>query len=326
MKYSALLLLASVLLVTCESKESTFVTDDGYLAGADGAQLYYRVLGGGQDSIVVVHGGPGASMHSILPSVKPLAENFTLIFYDQRGGGRSALPEDTSKLQARYFVEDLEAVRTHFGLETMNVVTHSFGSILLAQYATRYPDKIKRVVFHGATGPRRSSMAEMYKKRAALSPPSPDTSLSNKASQLLQSLLKGTATDPVSTCQEYENISRKLARLQGESTSYKGTTCKAPAEAVKYYYHKTAQVAPKSFGNWDFTGKLKEFKAPVLVIYGQQDSLALPTQREWLETIPNSRLLLVPHTGKAAFSGNPDFLFPKVANFYRGKWPQESKK
>jgi hypothetical protein len=36
---------------------------------------------------------------------------------DQRGGGRSELPADTILLDARYFVEDLEAVRRHSNMD-----------------------------------------------------------------------------------------------------------------------------------------------------------------------------------------------------------------
>ena len=58
-------------------------------------RLHYRILGSAPDTVVAVHGGPGAGMQAILPELEPLAENHTLIFYDQRGGGLSELPADT---------------------------------------------------------------------------------------------------------------------------------------------------------------------------------------------------------------------------------------
>ncbi len=111
---------------------------------------------------------------------------------------------DTTKLKPEYFVEDLEAVRSHFGLGQMNVITHSFGSVLVAQYAMKYPDHLNRMVFHGATGPHLMQELKIRKKKAEIAPPSPDTVLSNRASELLQALLNGTASDPVATCREYE--------------------------------------------------------------------------------------------------------------------------
>jgi len=307
------------LLLACETEDSVPVVT-GYLEGAEGARLYYRTTGTGPVPIVLVHGGPGAGMSSFPPAIEPLAEDFLLIFYDQRGGGRSALPEDPSKLQARYFVEDLEAVREHFELDRMNVIAHSFGAVLVARYAQKYPHRIERMVFHAATGPKRSQAAQILraKAEAQASRPTPDAALSRRASELLQALLEGTASDPVATCREYEESSRKLALARGQAANYQGTTCQAPPEAIAYYYRHTARLTPESFGDWDFTTGLEEVTAPLLVVYGEDDSLGLPAQQSWAEAVPNGRLLLVPGAGKGPLSDNPDVVLGAIARFFRG--------
>ncbi|MFW6088722.1 MAG: alpha/beta fold hydrolase, partial [Gemmatimonadota bacterium] len=113
----------------------------GYLTGAEGGRLFFRVIGNSPDTVVVLHGGPGAGMNSVRPAFEPLADELSLIFFDQRGGGRSALPADTSLLRASYFIEDLDSVRAHFGLERMNLLTHSFGAVLAAAYAREHPGR-----------------------------------------------------------------------------------------------------------------------------------------------------------------------------------------
>lgn len=296
------------------------LADDGYLAGAEGARLYYRILGSGSDTVVMVHGGPGAGMNSILADLEPLAAQFVLIFYDQRGGGRSALPGDTALLHADYFVEDLEAVRRHFDLERLKLFAHSFGAVLVARYARQYPDRIERMVFHGATGPERAQAARLAQRTL----PSPDTALSNRATALLRSLLNGMASDPVAACREYEAIGRSLAALRGETASWSGSTCAAPPEAVAYYYRYTAQVTPRTFGDWDFTSGVERVTAPLLVVYGQRDSLALAAQRDWAAAVPNGRLLLVPGAGKAAITDRPDLVVPAVVTFFHGEWPERA--
>lgn len=311
-------------MIACSSGQSEVEVTHGHLTGSEGAGIYYEIMGSGQDSIVVIHGGPGAGIDSFLPSVKPLAQNFVLILYDQRGGGRSELPADTTKLQPQYYVEDLEAVRRHFGLEQMNIIAHSFGPVLVAQYALKYPNRLKRVVFNGATGPDLHQELQLRKVKAEQAPPSPDTALSNHASKLLQKLLSGTASDPVETCREYEEINKKLAMAQGDTVTYKGTTCNAPPEAVHYYYRYTAQLAPRYYEGWDFTTGLKQLTAPLLVVYGKEDSLMIPAQRSWASAVPNGRLLLVPDAGKGAFSDNPNFVFPALKTFFSGSWPKEA--
>ncbi len=309
--------LIALLLTSCDTETSP-KTNDGFVTTDDGVELYYRIMGAGEDTVVVLHGGPGAGMHTVIPMMKPLADSFTLIFYDQRGGGRSTLPEDTTQLQPQHYVEDLEAVRNHFGLDQINLITHSFGSILVAEYAQKYPDRLKRMVFHGSTGPLRSEAGKYYRAQAAASTQSPDTALTNRTSELYQSLLNGTAADPAETCREYEEISRKLLITRGASTNYQGTTCNAPPEAIRYYYRYTAQLAPRYFGAWDYMDDLNEVEAPLLVIWGEQDSLGIPMQQQWVEVVPNSRLLLVPDAEKGAFSDSPDAAFPDVVEFFRG--------
>lgn len=309
----AVILFLLIGIIACNSNDP--LKNDGYLKGADDAKVYYRVMGSGQDTVVIVHGGPGAGMSTVIPSFKSLADDFVLIFYDQRGGGRSELPADTSKLKPEYFIEDLEAVRNYFGLEKMNVITHSFGSVLVAEYAKKYPDHLKRMVFHGATGPNLKQELEIRKAKAEGAPPSPDTALSNQASELLKSLLKGTASDPVATCRKYESINKRLAVARGDTVTYRGTTCDAPAEAVRYYYRYTAQLAPRYFAPWNYTESLDKVDAPLLVIWGKQDSLMIPAQRAWAEAVPNGRLLLVPNVGKPAISANPEFVLPEIEKF-----------
>lgn len=292
---------------------------EGYLVGAEDARIHYRVLGSGSDTVVVLHGGPGAGIHSVLPVLEPLAERVTLLFYDQRGGGRSELPADTSLLHARYHVADLEAVRRHFGLERLKLLTHSFGAILAARYAQRHPERVERMVFHGATGPERSEAARL----ARASPPSPDTALSNRRRRLLSSLLQGTSDDPVETCQDFEALGLRLAEARGEQVTWTGTSCAAPPEAVRYYFRYTAQLAPRTFGDWDFTSGLEDVSAPLLVVHGERDTVGLPANRAWATALPNGRLLVVPGA-RTPFSDRPEASFRAVAAFMEGEWPPDA--
>lgn len=310
---------------SCHSADDPVPVREDYLPAAEGGSLYYRILGNAPDTLVVLHGGPGAGIPSVLPAVKPLADTFTLLLYDQRGGGRSVLPEDTTRLQARYYVEDLEAVRQHFGLARMNLLTHSFGSILAARYAQRYPDRINRMVLHASTGPLRSQAGAYYRAKSLQATASPDSALSSRSSELFRSLLRGTAVDPVAACREYEEIGRKLAESRGEEVNYAGTTCDAPPEAVAYYYRYTAQLAPHYFGAWDFTGSLSGLLAPVLVVYGQQDSLGIPMQQAWVDALPDARLLLVEGAGKPALSDRPDLTVAALNAFFKGSWPDDAR-
>ena len=92
-----------------ESKES------GYVQVEQG-KLYYQKFGSGMP-IIVVHGGPGALDQSyLLPQLLTLAKDHEVIFYDQRGSGKSLETKINPSLITDQFVKDLEALRAHFGL------------------------------------------------------------------------------------------------------------------------------------------------------------------------------------------------------------------
>lgn len=305
--------LSILIAVSCHSVDDPKTAiNDGYIKTSDDVVLYYQIHGTGRDTLVVIHGGPGAGIHSIMEPVLPLADDFALIFYDQRGGGKSTLPEDTDLLHADYFIEDLEAVRRHFQIESMNILAHSFGSLITADYAKRFPERVNKMVFSAAVGPLREQAARVY----GTSPESPDTVLSNRAGKLLSELLQGTAEAPVSNCLEYEEINRKLAELRGESVSWTGTSCSAPPEAVAYYFQFTAQVTPGTFGNWNFTAGMNHIEAPLLVIHGLQDTLSVDSQYSWSEALPNGSLSIIPGAGKTAFTDKPGLVQSVIKEFF----------
>src|SRR5512132_970157 len=93
----------------------------------DGAALFYRMVGSGPDLLVMIHGGPGMDSGYMVPDCAPLAEHHRLLFYDQRGSGRSELLRDDPALYTMaHHVADLEALRVQFGLARMTLVAHSF--------------------------------------------------------------------------------------------------------------------------------------------------------------------------------------------------------
>ena len=109
-----------------------------------GVQLFERRVGGGPP-VVVLHGGPGAHHDYLLPGFDALAAGRTLIYYDQRGGGRSAVPREIP-VGWREHVADLEALRALWHLERMPLVGYSWGALLALLYAIHHPERVERLV------------------------------------------------------------------------------------------------------------------------------------------------------------------------------------
>ena len=109
------------------------------------ARLYSREIGQGVP-IVVLHGGPDFDHNYLLPEMDRLSDSFRLIYYDQRGRGRSADGVEPEEVGIDSDVEDLEALRRWFDLGSIVVLGHSWGGVLAMEHAVRHPDHVSHLV------------------------------------------------------------------------------------------------------------------------------------------------------------------------------------
>src|SRR2546428_242208 len=122
--------------------------------------------GGLGEQVVVLHGGPGAHHDYLLPQYDHLAEGGrALLYYDQRGGGRSPVPRDVP-VGWREHVADLEALRGHWELDRLTVVGYSWGGLLALLYALEHPDRIARLALV-SSAPVTAAWRDEFERRFA---------------------------------------------------------------------------------------------------------------------------------------------------------------
>ena len=126
--------------------------DDGeHRIALNGVDHWVRVVGAGPVPLILVHGGPGSNAYSLEHSVGPhLAGRVPVVYYDQRGGGRSGHDPAGDYSIAR-FVADLEALRVALDAPRIRLAGFSFGGQLAAEYAVAHPDKVDRLVLAAPT-------------------------------------------------------------------------------------------------------------------------------------------------------------------------------
>jgi len=112
-----------------------------------GGRLFTRVLGEG-DPVVFIPGYQGSTefwQHAL----DSLASRNRLIFLDTLGFGRSPWPDRPPTLD-----DHLNALRETLiakgAIGRVTLVAHSFGTVLAAYYAERYPDEVDRLLLLGA--------------------------------------------------------------------------------------------------------------------------------------------------------------------------------
>ena len=85
-------------------------------------------------ALLVLHGGPGANHDYLLPQMLALADDYRLIFYDQRGGGRSKTA-DRSTVTWQTHISDLDAVIQELSLDPATLGGYSWGGLLAMLFA-----------------------------------------------------------------------------------------------------------------------------------------------------------------------------------------------
>lgn len=98
-----------------------------------------------REVIIVLHGGPGLDFRYLLPLQK-LADEYFVVFYDQRGTGLSPRV-GVAELTIEEMKCDLhQMVQTYASGRKVNLIGHSWGALLAAIYANSYPYKVHKVV------------------------------------------------------------------------------------------------------------------------------------------------------------------------------------
>jgi proline iminopeptidase len=99
--------------------------------------------------VLLLHGGPGAT-HEYLEAFDSYFPGASIeyYYYDQLGSAYSDQPDEPSLVDLPRFVDEVEQVRKALGLDRKNffLLGHSWGGILAAEYALKYPQNLKGVI------------------------------------------------------------------------------------------------------------------------------------------------------------------------------------
>lgn len=115
---------------------------DAYLAVGDGHELYYERIGRhGSIPIFFIHGGPGSGFTESHKKLFDLSR-YELIFYDQRGSGKSRPYLSLERNTTKDLVEDIERLRKHLQIERFALAGASWGATLALLYAEAYPERV----------------------------------------------------------------------------------------------------------------------------------------------------------------------------------------
>ena len=113
------------------------VTDDGI-----GLEVVVR---GSGPALVLVHGFGGAK-EDFSDQVDDLALDHQVITLDLRGHGESDGPEDESRYSLDRFAADIGNVADHLGIESLRLLGHSMGGMIVRRFVLASPDRVDALV------------------------------------------------------------------------------------------------------------------------------------------------------------------------------------
>jgi proline iminopeptidase len=224
-----------------------------------GAHIFERRIGSGPPT-VVLHGGPGAHHDYLLPGFDALAQHRELIYYDQRGGGRSAVPRE-APVGWREQVADLDELRRQWGLEQLALAGYSWGGLLALLYAVEFPHRVSRLALVSPAPAWREARSE-FERRFAERNLAPEL-------QRQRAALRGSGLRE----QDPDRYAQQLFELSVAPYFYDPARARdlTPFRVTG----RTQQEVWSSMGDYDLRPSISRLSVPALILHGEADAIPI---------------------------------------------------
>jgi proline iminopeptidase len=286
--------------------------DEGFTTST-AVPLYWARYGEEKDrKLLILHGGPGADHCYMLPQMLHLGERFDLLFYDQRGGGRSKT-DARIPITWHTHVDDLGSIVTEFRLEPLSIVGYSWGAMLALLYAIEQrrnphlvpPTRLALVNPAPLTREyRRQFEAEFVRRQQ-----SPE--IQKLREELAASGLK--EKDPAA----YRQRAFELG-VAGYFSDPRKARDLTPFRVVA----RVQQSVWESLADFDLIGDLEGIKIPSLVIHGRDDPIPIASTVEAARAL-GTNLVVLDECGHVPYVEQPQMLFAALDPFLDETNPPE---
>ncbi len=247
--------------------------------------LFVKVMGQGYP-LVLMHGGPGLD-HTSLLALQPLADQFTLIFYDHRCNGRSEGAE-VSSMTFENLTADADALRQTLGFDQWAVLGHSFGGNVALEYALRYPQSLSHLVLMDTCGDTwwaQQNAPEILAKRGY------SAAAVGAARRFFNGQLTPGEFLPTSMKFVSAYFYRNFLLEMAHEVFSPGPRPKMRPEALIF-------GGTQPLKGWTVMNRLGEIQVPTLVMAGRYDFLFPPEHQAILaDRLPNAELVLIERAG-----------------------------
>jgi proline iminopeptidase len=293
----------------------------------DDIKLWHYSSGmNGKRKILYIHGGPGIPPSGSYPGFDNLTADFQIIYYHQRGSGKSTRPFESFKsgnyysnmnelvrrLGFRAQVADIERIRILLKEDKLILAGHSFGGFIASLYAAEYPDHVDKLIL--------ISPADVVRM-----PP--------KSGGLYQIVRKQLSGDDIQRFDDYQKRlfdfgeifnqnEKSLSDLNNEFFPYfEKVYMKSGFSLRQKDYNPEWTAGWSTFAMYfdlgrksDFSPFLNKIKAETLLVYGDKDILATDSFSDYngIKKLENS---VLQNAGHFPFNESPNEFSKTIRSF-----------
>lgn len=254
-------------------------------------------------TLVAVHGGPGLDHINLKAELAPLAKHVQVLYYDQRGHGRS--DHCTSEFwNLRTWADDLRRLCDALGLVNPVVLGSSFGGHVALTYAGLFPGHPGGIILANTSGGRSDHRrsVEIFRRLGG-----------DEAAVIAE---REAAEPTEESLAEFRRVCHPLySSKPGDAEELRQRQARSiqTTEVNRHYFRNEGS----GFDPWSVLGMIK---SPVLILAGEDDpACPLPIAEDLARQLPadTTRLVRLPGARHTIFRDRPDIAFPAVEDFIR---------
>ena len=278
------------LLFSCQQE----ISPEGYVDTTDGNKLYYKMIGHGEP-IIIVHGGPTLDHSYLRPHLDMLAEQYQLIYFDQRVAGKSTYQVDSNSMNLKTLAEDIERIRSALKLGKIHLLAHSFGSVQAQEYAVLFSEQLASLILIAGNGPNPSyAEAENVELGSRM-----DSTFRMERASLLNS--ERAKTGDHRFIEEFLKFSFSIQFYDESKLSDLNISL---PEDINQRREKLFLLGD-NLASYSYERELRQLDIPCLLVYGNYDPASKISGPALNSVLKSSRFHVIPQSGHFPFIERP---------------------